>query len=270
MTEHKIDPVQEQEGRSAPSSRAPQREKAAPVRRVGSITLGIVLVMTGALFLAYYFLPGFDWQLAVRLAPPLALMAMGVEVLFFASRPGQWKYDFLSVFSGLVLMGGCFCLAMLPAVWEELNPQHRYEREMLCRSYEVQIYDALAGVEQEVPLRNMEVYLDQLDALEVTLELYGPYETEAEFAQDCRLLLDAFSELQPRAVSFYWTDRSDPDRGWTGCDLTLSSPVQMDWNADQMTEQVSGYGWKFGDPELPEETEEQELLPEEPLGTEEA
>ena len=69
----------------------------APRRRVGSLTMGACLIAAGIFFLCYYFVPGFDWQLVVRIAPAAALVLLGCEVLFFAARPGRWKYDFVSV-----------------------------------------------------------------------------------------------------------------------------------------------------------------------------
>ena len=93
--------------------------KQPPLRRVGSFTLGVCLIAAGAFFLCYHFVPGFDWQLVVRIAPAAALVLLGCEVLFFAARPGRWKYDFVSVLVCLVLMAGCYCMAMLPLLWAE-------------------------------------------------------------------------------------------------------------------------------------------------------
>ena len=84
--------------------------KQPPLRRVGSFTLGACLIAAGAFFLCYHFVPGFDWQLALKIVPAAGLVMLGGEVLFFAARPGRWKYDFWSVLICLVLMGGCFCL----------------------------------------------------------------------------------------------------------------------------------------------------------------
>lgn len=94
-------------------------EKNPPVRRVGSITLGICLIMAGVFFLLYYFVPGFDWMLALKIAPAAGLILLGIEVLFFACKPERWKYDFASVFLCLVLMGCCFCLVSLPILFQE-------------------------------------------------------------------------------------------------------------------------------------------------------
>jgi len=86
----------------------------APRRRVGSLTLGACLIAAGIFFLCYYFVPGFDWQLVVRIAPAAALVLLGCEVLFFAARPGCWKYDFVSVLVCLGLIAVCMCLSFLP------------------------------------------------------------------------------------------------------------------------------------------------------------
>ena len=63
-----------------PAARPPQEEK--PVRRVGSITLGLCLIAVGVCFLLYYFAPGFNWLLVAKVGAPLALVALGVEVIW--------------------------------------------------------------------------------------------------------------------------------------------------------------------------------------------
>ena len=76
---------------------APQPAKPQPLRRVGSFTLGVCLIAAGIFFLLAYFVPGFDWKLTLKIAPAAGLILLGGEVLFFAARPGRWKYDFWSV-----------------------------------------------------------------------------------------------------------------------------------------------------------------------------
>ena len=97
---------------------APKAPESAPVRRVGTLTLGVCLIACGVLFLCYFFVPHFNWDLALKIAPAAGLILLGGEVLFFAARPGRWKYDFWSVLICLVLMGGCFCLSLLPVAFD--------------------------------------------------------------------------------------------------------------------------------------------------------
>ena len=63
-------------------------------------------------------MPGFDWQLALKIAPAAGLILLGCEVLYFAARPQRWKYDFLSVFLCIVLMVSAFGGACLMAAFD--------------------------------------------------------------------------------------------------------------------------------------------------------
>lgn len=60
-----------------------------PLRRVGTLTLGVCLIAAGVLFL------------------------LGCEVLYFSARPGKCRCDFSSVVLCLLLMGGCFGVSTL-------------------------------------------------------------------------------------------------------------------------------------------------------------
>ena len=57
----------------------------APVRRVGTLTLGVCLIACGVLFLCYFFVPHFNWELALKIAPAAGLILLGCEVLYFAA-----------------------------------------------------------------------------------------------------------------------------------------------------------------------------------------
>lgn len=65
-------------------SRNPQKK---PLRRVGSLTLGACLIAAGVFFLLYFFVPGFDVQLTLKIAPAVALVLLGCEVLFLPPAP---------------------------------------------------------------------------------------------------------------------------------------------------------------------------------------
>lgn len=101
MTEQNKTPLTAQPGSVPPPEHKPAEK---PLRRVGSLTLGACLIAAGVFFLLYFFVPGFDVQLTLKIAPAVALVLLGCEVLFFAARPGRWKYDFVSVLVCLVLM----------------------------------------------------------------------------------------------------------------------------------------------------------------------
>ena len=210
-----------------PAARPPQEEK--PVRRVGSITLGLCLIAVGVCFLLYYFAPGFNWLLVAKVGAPLALVALGVEVIWCAAHPGRWKYDFLAVFGCLVLMGGAFCLTLLPLFWQQVSPERRIQTESLKDEYELwqevsperriqteslkdEYEQALYGSLQDtkIQLFSVHTYMDtgygvqpqtlaELNQpgvfLSLGIDLYGPYDRTADFAKDCALLRDAVKQV---------------------------------------------------------------------------
>lgn len=79
----------------------------APVRRVGTLTLGLSLIAAGLVGLGCYFLPGFNGWLACRLSPVM-LVALGGEVLWGTRR--GWAFSLGSVVCCLAVLGLCAAL----------------------------------------------------------------------------------------------------------------------------------------------------------------
>lgn len=234
----------------------------APRRRVGSLTLGACLIAAGIFFLCYYFVPGFDWQLVVRIAPAAALVLLGCEVLFFAARPGRWKYDFVSVLVCLVLIACCFGLSLLPAVWDEIDPARGQTEAKLSKAYTAQVYEALRKENPDLRLRdvytNLYLYANSVDDLQelqpsdghlsLTVMLYGPYDSTGAFAQDCRSVAGTVraGTLQPDELRIVWSPDNDPGQSLDSgtlqrveqYTLELDGTVQLDWTADEMERQV--------------------------------
>ena len=239
---------------------APQQEK--PRRRVGSLTLGVCLIAAGIFFGCYYFVPGFDGQLVLKIAPAAGLVLLGCEVLFFACRPGRWKYDFWSVLICLVLMGGCFCLSLLPVVWEEIGPERNQASMKLSQQYTADAYAQIRKFDPDAPVKdisgNVYLYTGAVKTLEdidggsgyVTLdvELSGSYGSAEQFAQACRSMTDAVQQCrpQPDTLIFAWSPDNDPEESLgTGTlqqveqyTLELVGIAQLDWTADQMAKQT--------------------------------
>ena len=238
-----------------PAAKQPPREEK-PVRRVGSVTLGLCLMAVGVCFLLYYFAPGFNWLLVVKVGAPLALVALGAETLWCAARPGRWKYDFLAVFGCLVLMGGAFCLTLVPLFWQAVDPAQRRQLDALTTQYEDELYKELRD---EVQLSAIDIYADAnfgTDApdtirgrddssirLWMDVELYGPYDRDAsgdknvrQFAADCYTVLEAVRAegVLPDRINFEWKRPDDT----VGYELTLYGRPQMDWSAEQIAEQT--------------------------------
>ena len=241
---------------------APQPAKPQPLRRVGSFTLGVCLIAAGIFFLLAYFVPGVDWKLMLKIAPAAGLVMLGGEVLFFAARPGRWKYDFWSVLACLVLMAGCFGLSLLPVVWDELGPERNQASMKLSQQYTADAYAQIRKSDPDAPVKdisgNVYLYTGAVKTLEdidggsgyVTLdvELSGSYGGAEQFAQACRSMTDAVQQCrpQPDTLIFAWSPDNDPEESLgTGTlqqveryTLELVGIAQLDWTADQMAKQT--------------------------------
>lgn len=236
--------------------------KQPPLRRVGSFTLGVCLIAAGIFFLLTYFVPDFPTQPVLRIVPAAGLVMLGGEVLFFAARPGRWKYDFWSVLICLVLMAGCFGLSLLPVVWEEIGPERDQASMKLSQQYTADAYAQIRKSDPDAPVKdisgNVYLYTGAVKTLEdidggsgyVTLdvELSGSYGSAEQFAQACRSMTDAVQQCrpQPDTLIFAWSPDNDPEESLgTGTlqqveryTLKLVGIAQLDWTADQMAKQT--------------------------------
>lgn len=229
MTEQNKTPLTAQPGSAPAPEQKPAEKRPAekPLRRVGSLTLGACLIAAGVFFLLYFFVPGFDVQLTLKIAPAVALVLLGCEVLFFAARPGRWKYDFVSVLVCLVLMAGCFCMAMLPLLWDELSGENQQTMNRLSAQAIDELYTACKRDAQDIAIRDISgrLYLSgpQVETLQqaaalpagdtcltLTVELFGPYDSAAAFARDCYTLTALAKQctVPPEKLHFTWDARS--------------------------------------------------------------
>lgn len=93
-------------------------EAVRPQRRVGTFTLGIVLVAAGTGMLVSLLCPQMEigWLLK---ASPLILVALGVETLLSARGGGQVKYDWLGMILCFLLVGAA--MVFYAAAWAYEN-----------------------------------------------------------------------------------------------------------------------------------------------------
>lgn len=247
-------PIGQKTASKAPVA-APQN---GPVRRVGSLTLGACLIAVGILLLCYYFLPNFDLQLALKIAPAGGLILLGGEVLFFAAKPEHRRYDFLSVLLCLFLMACCFALTFFPLLWEEIDPDNQKVAKNLSDNYKQAMYEKICKDTPDIRLKDMgcglslyryhtdgeKLTVDNTKMLEVNFWLQGPYDSAEAFAKDCRRLTDEVQKMdvQPTQVGFYYQGFSDADSELlsdmlvqkANYTLYLNGEIQLDWTAAEM------------------------------------
>lgn len=91
-----------------PSEPAKGPSPDVPVRRVGTFTFGLVLVVSGVIMLVSMFVPSLDVTLAFRLSPVM-LVSLGLETLLAARRGGRVRYDWV----GMILCCAIVCTALV-------------------------------------------------------------------------------------------------------------------------------------------------------------
>lgn len=103
---------------------SPVQEKEPGVRRVGTVTMGLVLVVSGVCMLISMFFPELDLRWALR-AAPLALVSLGVETLLAASRRCRIKYDWVGMLLCVLIV--CTALGLYAIAWCFVHyPDHFY------------------------------------------------------------------------------------------------------------------------------------------------
>ena len=171
----------------------------------------------------------------------------------------------MSVLVCLVLMAGCFCMAMLPLLWDELSGENQQTMNRLSTQAIDELYSACKQDAQDIAIRDISGWLylsgPQVETLQqaaalpagdtcltLTVELFGPYDSAAAFARDCYTLTALAKQctVPPEKLHFAWDARSAAESSLnTGSllytedySLDLSGAVQLDWTAQQMEQQT--------------------------------
>ena len=81
-------------------------------RRIGTITMGVCLVVFGVLFLVHIFGGFLNYELIFHLWP-LILIGLGMEILFYTciALGKAEKYDFAAIIVIFLLTGFSMCMA---------------------------------------------------------------------------------------------------------------------------------------------------------------
>lgn len=94
------------------------RQPRQPVRRVGTITFGIVLVVSGCAMLLSMFFPKLDLKFLLQ-ASPLILISLGIETLLSARKSEQLKYDWVGMILCCLIV--CTALGLFAVAWNMIH-----------------------------------------------------------------------------------------------------------------------------------------------------
>lgn len=253
-------------GLAAAPARQPQK-----IRRVGTFAFGLALIAAGVLLLCTILIPGFDPRPLIRLAPVI-LIALGIEVLFYAARPDvKLKYDFLSMLGCafiLVVMGGA---SLLPLVWDWVGPG----RDARVRALDAELEQRGSAALEAVPALKDCVYTADFYLLDYTVGLTGEqgadldamiaagacstranfvlepgYASADAFAADCAKVLDACRDVPLQSCSFTtWEppyDSAAAAEPYEVYTLNVNGRWEQDATVERLAAQVDSE-WRYQD-----------------------
>ena len=241
----------------APEQPAPAAPKAAPeaprVRRVGTFTMGVTMILVGLLIVCSLFGLWIPLEWVFRFSP-LILVALGVEVLVGAfSKGAKLKYDFLSIFVCGLLTLAALAFSAVPFVLQYFGPSHELaERRVETEIYE-KVLNSLPGEGLEMlnvsaaiqrPVQNAETAsLQAGDYLTVSVTLSAS--DEADFLAKATKINAALADVKTSNISVYYTSAEKDGTKW---ELQVYDRLQLDDTADQMKTRLrtlhnTEYGW---------------------------
>ncbi len=193
-------------GGSTPNLHQPPRR---PTRRIGTLTMGVTLILVGIILLVFFFKP-FDLFSLMRFSPVL-LILLGIEIIWQYSRHHgeELRYDFWgTLFCLLVICVACFCSVFYPlymefgpASWkveQQVSGEIRNELyQQIPASMNVEAMDVECEINSVTPDKQSMSTQELTTADEVTLYInLGMQADKTSFAQQTRALFDSIDPEQ--------------------------------------------------------------------------
>lgn len=249
--------------RTVPPVQNPAPQPPRKVRRVGTVTFGLLLVAAGVLLILRAVAPDLDLRFVVSLLP-VALIALGLEVLIYAARPNvQLRYDGVSIFVCILILFGVGGSSVMLQLWNEYGPSAHVAEMRLGNELQS---DATAAL-RSVPglgdnIYDVSVVLDfnhgvtnpttetvqPGDRAQLYVTVYqGRYQSAREFAALARQVVDA---CQADGLPFnqyrFDTYTYDVPDGTVTYSLDMDTDWQITAGVDALAENVYQSYWYNG------------------------
>lgn len=186
-------------------------EKPRRVRRVGTMTMGVALIIVGAAICASLLFKNIDILLLAKLAP-LVLVALGIEIVIAActNRTDKLKYDGLSIFMCLMLIFFSVCAAFVPTIFAYIGPQAEAARSNISMEISDKLYEQkaqlpkISDVRVNVSIQTLHEFTgkETIKDLAVTDDVYvyvvlgDTYNDKKAFVQDADKIYDALVNIR--------------------------------------------------------------------------
>ncbi|WP_195276414.1 hypothetical protein [Anaerotruncus rubiinfantis] len=259
MNNENFDPNQEAAAPQTPEDPAqtpptPQDSYSYPplprTRRIGTLTMGFALIVTGIIALVATFYPAFDIFTVLKLSP-IIFVFLGLEILigYFRHKGEKLKYDFLSGFVCFVLICGGVVLSLIPTFWDYFGPDTWRVRDQVSDLIEDDLYERLQTngnirslyVNIELPYYERINYKEDPAALTdktnayISISLAGSFSNEKDFARECRSILDKIPDTAYRIRQINFNDRGNHGETYS---LDLHDKFQLNLKTSALAELV--------------------------------
>lgn len=228
---------------SEPTTVQPEQQKPQRVRRVGTITMGICLIIAG-LALCWGLMGNWKDLIVLAKLSPVILVAVGVEVLVFACAKKQekLKYDFLSIFICFCLIVGAIGGACLVPLLEYYGPEANYAQQTAEKELEESLY---AQLKDNKDIINVDVNIyfynwksgNNLEVADtrVVVTLANAYQNEKEFLQACEPIINTLQKTKDGASLHIWTQEDNKNNTYY---LDLEGLFLMNRPIEELEDQV--------------------------------
>ena len=196
------------------------------VRRVGTLTMGLALIVTGVVAIVGLINPNFNFVFFAKFSP-LILVFLGIEILIgsFAGKNTKLKYDFLSGFVCFMLICASISVIILVPIAQHYGFRD-YDSNRISAELDNIYVASLSGL--PVSSLGTEVYIngyvddtskltiDSLrpqDHVRVTIQVLGNFTDKAAFAAQCKPILDKIIPLGTRHKEIYLHSIPNADKG---------------------------------------------------------
>lgn len=172
-------------------------------RRVGTITLGVMLIAVGVLSVIHIINPSLNMITILKLSP-IILIALGIEILIaaFVNNSDKIRYDGVSIILCVFLICASLGMSAVMTVFEYFNPMYKQEQRQAKSQLEQQSYELLSDMDKISDI-NISINYDIFEKTDVQndkeyadihISLKDDYDNQSEFSQDCASIC---SELSP-------------------------------------------------------------------------
>ncbi len=248
---------------TVPPTPNPVPQPPKKVRRVGTFTFGLLLVAAGVLLILRALMPSLDLRFVVSLLP-VALIALGIEVLIYAARPNvQLRYDGVSIFVCILILFGVGGSSVMLQLWNEYGPSARVAEMRLGDELQSDataalraapglgdnIYDVSVVLDFNHGVTNPATETVQPgDRAQLYVTVYqGRYSSALEFAAMARQVVDA---CQADGLPFneyrFDTYTCEVPDGTVTYSLDMETAWQITAGADALAENVYQSYWYDG------------------------